>query len=374
MLLKESISLSRRSILTQKIIHIDMDAFYASVEIRENPALASQPVIIGSDPNQRGVVATCNYIARTFGVHSAMSSAEAKKCCPHAVFLPPNMSLYKQVSEDIRSIFLEVTDLVEPLSLDEAYLDVSKNFWGELSAVSLAKRLKAEIKSRVGLTASAGVSYNKFLAKIASDLKKPDGLSIILPNEALAFLEKLEIRKFFGVGKVTQAKMKRLGIHTGYDLKKHSLAFLEEEFGKMGKFYYQAVRGVDERPVSPHRERKSIAKEKTFAFDISDERLLKEKLAQLCKLVLIELKQKDLQARTLCLKLRQANFSTLTKSYSLSHSLEDENEVYALSCRLFDQIFDDQQTYRLIGVSLSKLIKKEPDSVKNESHQLYLAL
>jgi DNA polymerase-4 len=254
----------------RKIIHIDMDAFYASVEQRDEPSYRNKPVIVGGSPQGRGVVAAASYEARKYGIRSAMPAIRAIKKCPHAIFVKPRFDVYKEVSQQIRAIFDEYTDLVEPLSLDEAYLDVTHPFTGPPSATLIAKEIKHKIRTRLDLVASAGVSYNKFLAKIASDLDKPDGLSIILPEEAEAFLRSLPIGKFYGVGHATQQKMEKLGIRTGEDLLQWSESDLAAAFGKAGHHYYYLVRGIDDREVKPHRIRKSVGKERTFAEDVTD--------------------------------------------------------------------------------------------------------
>ncbi|CAB1061728.1 DNA polymerase IV (EC [Olavius sp. associated proteobacterium Delta 1] len=255
----------------RKIIHLDMDAFYASVEQRDTPELKGKPVIVGGDPNHRGVVAACSYEARKFGIHSAMASSTAYKLCPDAIFIRPRFDVYKAVSSEIREIFHEYTNLVEPLSLDEAFLDVTENFKEMVSATLIAKEIKNQIYSRTGrLTASAGVSFNKFLAKVASDINKPDGITVVTPEMAASFIDRLPIRKFFGVGKVTEEKMIGFGIKTGADLKKYKKEKLIQIFGKSGNYFYNIAHGKDDRPVEPNRIRKSIGKETTLPEDIDD--------------------------------------------------------------------------------------------------------
>jgi DNA polymerase IV len=339
----------------RKIIHVDMDAFYASVEQRENPSLIGRPVIIGGDPNKRGVVATCSYEARGYGVHSGMSSFQALKRCPQGIFVPPNFTLYKEISEEIRKIFDSFTDLVEPLALDEAYLDVTENKQNEKSAVILAKRIRQAIFDKTKLTASAGVSYNKFLAKIASDLDKPNGLSIILPHEAEHFLESLKIEKFYGIGKVTTVKMHEMGIQNGRDLKKHSFDFLKKSFGKMGEFYYYIVRGHDFRSVNPKRVRKSFGKEITFPFDISDQAILLKKLNVLSIKIADGMSKHSLAARTLTVKVKTKDFKVSTKSYTVLFVLKESGDIFQLARDLFLNIFTPGMQVRLLGVSLSKL-------------------
>jgi len=254
----------------RKILHVDMDAFFASVEQRDVPELRGLPVIVGGKPDSRGVVAACSYEARKFGVRSAMPSSQAAKLCKDAIFVPPRFEAYREASDCIHAVFKQFTGLIEPLSLDEAYLDVTESAKEYGSATQVAQEIKQKIKSDTDLTASAGVSFNKFLAKIASDMDKPNGLYIIRPEEAEAFVEQLDIRKFFGVGKVTEQKMHRLGIYTGADLKKWSEVELQTEFGQSGAYYYRVARGIDERPVRVHRVRKSIGKETTFANNVLD--------------------------------------------------------------------------------------------------------
>ncbi len=265
----------------RKIIHIDMDAFYASIEQRDHPEWRGLPVIVGGDPQRRGVVATCSYEARVFGVHSAMPSRTAARLCPHAIFVPPRFAIYRQVSAQIMDIFRSITDLVEPLSLDEAYLDVTHNHMQEPSATRIAQQLKARIHAETGLTASAGVSFNKFIAKLASDYRKPDGLTVIPPARAEEFLTQMPISKFFGVGKVTAARLQAEGIETGADLLRMSEFELRALLHERGSSLYQQVRGHDDREVQPTRERKSIGKETTLAEDIRDEEMLVRLLSQL---------------------------------------------------------------------------------------------
>ena len=255
----------------RKIIHIDMDAFYASVEQRDRPELKGKPVIVGGDPQSRGVVAACSYEARKFGIHSAMASSTAYRICPDAVFIRSRFDVYRAVSSQIREIFCEYTDLVEPLSLDEAFLDVTQNYKGMPSATLIAREIKRKVYDRTGgLTSSAGVSFNKFLAKVASDINKPDGITVITPDMADEFIDRLPIRKFFGVGKVTEEKMFSFGIKTGADLKKFKKEKLIHLFGRSGNYFYDTAHGLDDRPVEPNRIRKSIGKETTFSEDINN--------------------------------------------------------------------------------------------------------
>jgi DNA polymerase-4 len=292
----------------RKIIHIDMDAFYASVEQRDRPEIKGKPVIVGGDPNSRGVVAACSYEAREFGIHSAMASSTAYKLCPQAVFIRPRFDAYRAVSSEIREIFYEYTDLVEPLSLDEAFLDVTENFKGMPSATLIAREIKKKIYEKTGkLTASAGVSFNKFLAKIASDLNKPDGITVITPEMADEFIDRLPIRKFFCVGKVTEEKMVNLGSKTGAYLKKFEKEQLIEFFRKSGSYFYDIAHGMDERPVEPNRIRKSIGKETTFSEDLDDTDQMPEILEDIAVRLEDSLIKREAKGRTLTLTARFRN-------------------------------------------------------------------
>jgi len=302
----------------RKIIHVDMDAFYASVEQRDNPALRGLPVIVGGKPDGRGVVAACSYEARKFGVHSAMPSAEAGRRCPEANFVKPRFAVYQQVSRQVQAVFAEFTDMVEPLSLDEAYLDVSASRLFKGSAVRLAREIKSLIHERTGLVASAGVSYNKFLAKIASDYDKPDGLYCILPQQGEAFVAQLAVGKIHGVGKVTEARMHDLGIRTGADLRRWTMEELAREFGKSSHYFYWVARGVDHRPVRVSRTRKSMGSERTFSQNIQSREEMLDILNNLATELLDELGKKMLVASTLSVKVRFADFSTYTRAHSES--------------------------------------------------------
>ena len=281
--------------MNRKIIHIDMDAFFAAVEQRDHPELRGKPVIVGGQPNSRGVVATCSYEARRFGIHSAMPSSRAYQLCPHAIFIRPRIPAYRQVSLQIHSIFRNYTNLIEPLSLDEAYLDVTASSLFRGSATLIAENIRKEILKQTGVTASAGISYNKFLAKLASDMNKPDGQYVIKPDQGETFVEQLPIGKFFGVGKVTEARMQSLGIYTGADLKAKSLQELCELFGKSGAYYYDIARGIDQRPVTSHRIRKSIGSETTFQQDLSRREEMLEWLYKLAREVITLCNQKNNQ-------------------------------------------------------------------------------
>lgn len=345
---------NRRSDI-KKIIHIDMDAFYASVEQRDRPELQGKPVVVGGTPQSRGVVAAASYEARKFGVHSAMPSARAFKLCPEAAFLRPRFDVYREISYEIREIFFEYTPLVEPLSLDEAYLDVSENLKNKPSATLIAKEIKNRIKFKTRLIASAGISFNKFLAKIASDMDKPDGLYLIAPDMAEQFLEDLEIDKFYGVGKATKRKMESLRIKTGRDLKMLSEVDLVRHFGKSGHHYYRIVRGIDNREVKPHRIRKSIGKEKTFSQDISDIAWIHRFLRELAEKVASSMKKLDASGKTITLKARYKDFETITRSISFNYYISDPSEIAEIAIRLLDETQVGEREVRLLGITLSAL-------------------
>ncbi|WP_430876557.1 DNA polymerase IV [Granulosicoccus sp. 3-233] len=328
----------------RKIIHVDMDAFYASVEQRDDPALRGLPVIVGGRPNGRGVVAACSYEARVFGVHSAMPSAEAGRRCPDAVFVKPRFQAYKQVSQQIQAIFREFTEVIEPLSLDEAYLDVTNNTLFGGSAYRLAREIKALIRERTGLVASAGVSYNKFLAKIASDYRKPDGLFCILPEQGESFVASLEVGRFHGVGKVTEARMHDLGILTGADLRQWSEEELAREFGKSSSYFYRVARGIDHRPVRVSRTRKSIGSERTFADNLHDRAGMLEILGGLCEELHVQMQERELAGRTITVKVRFADFSTYTRAHSLSQGVLDAASSLRALPFLLDRALSLRQT------------------------------
>lgn len=302
----------------RKIIHIDMDSFFASVEQRDFPEYRGKPLVVGGR-SPRSVVAAASYEAREYGIRSAMPMARALKQCPHLIIAPHRFEVYKSVSDQIREVFYEYTDLVEPLSLDEAYLDVTYAKKGPPSASLIAKAIKREIQEKTNLIASAGVSYNKFLAKIASDMDKPDGFYLIKPEDAVPFLEKLEIGKFFGVGKKTEERMHKLNIYNGADLKKLSRLDLMSHFGKAGAYFYEVVRGVDEREVRPSRERKSIGAERTYETDVYEKEELQQKLKEVIDIMWRRCEAKQMYGRTFTLKLRFADFTTITRSSTLEH-------------------------------------------------------
>ncbi len=344
----------------RKIIHIDMDAFYASIEQRDNPDLKGKPVIVGGSPQGRGVVATCSYEARKYGIHSAMPCKTAYKRCPYAVFVRPRFEVYKSISDEIREIFYKYTDLVEPLSLDEAYLDVTNNKMNIKYATDIAKRIKQEIYDKTGLTASAGVSYNKFLAKLASDYKKPAGLTVIREDNTQKFLDDLPISKFFGIGKVTQKVLKNLGINNGYDLRRLEINELESIFKNRGYLFYQLARGIDHRDVEPHRERKSIGSETTLVenLDIEDEKLINI-LDELCEEVSQRAEYLNKCGRTVVLKVKYSDFTQITRSTSVNKEISSHEDIRTNIYNLFKNIEHNHKEIRLIGVTLSNLINKE---------------
>lgn len=336
----------------RKVIHIDMDAFFASVEQRDNPDLRGKPVAVGGG-GPRGVVAAASYEARRFGVRSAMPSARARRLCPDLIFVPPRFDVYRQVSGQIRDIFLSWTPIVQPLSLDEAYLDVTENLRGESAATRVAEAIRAEIRATTGLTASAGVSYNKFLAKIASDMDKPDGLFVITPAQGPDFVATLPVRKFHGVGPATAAKMERLGITTGAELRQRSVDFLVDQFGKAGRYYYWAARGIDHRPVNPHQERKSIGSETTFRTDLTDYAACMAEVQPLAETVAQHCAKRQLAGRTVTLKLRYADFQTLTRSRTVNRPISDAPAMIEVLGLLLTGLMPLRQGVRLLGVTLS---------------------
>ena len=357
----------------RKIIHIDMDAFYASVEQRDRPELKGKPVIVGGDPSSRGVVATCSYEAREFGIHSAMASSTAYKLCPEAVFIRPRFDAYRAVSSEIIEIFYEYTDLVEPLSLDEAFLDVTQNFKGMPSATLIAREIKKKIYEKTAkLTASAGVSFNKFLAKVASDVNKPDGITVITPEMADAFIDRLPIRKFFGVGKVTEEKMLNLGIKTGADLKKFKKAQLIELFGKSGSYFFDIAHGMDERPVEPNRIRKSIGKETTLVEDIDDTHEMLEILEDIAVRLEDSLIKREAKGRTITLKIKYFDFQSITRSVSIDEPVDNACVIMKFVKPLLYKTEAGKKKVRLLGISLSNF--DDQDSVALKSRQLPLPL
>ena len=342
--------------LSRKIIHIDMDAFFAAVEIRDNPKLKGKPVIIGSDPRQtggRGVVSTCSYEARAFGIHSAMSSKEAYERCPQAVFISGNYEKYKAVGLQIRAIFKRYTDLIEPMSIDEAYLDVTENKLGIKSAVKIAQLIQQDIWQELHLTASAGVSYNKFLAKMASDYQKPHGLTVILPDQAQEFLKQMDIAKFYGVGKKTVERLHEMGIYTGADLLDVSEVTLIDRFGRLGFDLYRKARGIHNSPVKSNRIRKSIGKEKTYSKILQDEEDIKKELTLLSEKVAHNLSKQDKAGKIIILKIRYADFSTLTRRKSLPQATQDASQISQTALQLYEELAEKEKGVRLLGITVT---------------------
>lgn len=345
----------------RKIIHIDMDAFYASVEQMDNPMLRGKPVAVGGSEN-RGVVSAASYEARKYGVRSAISGVLAKKYCPEIIFVRPRFDRYREISSKIHKIFHEYTDLVEPLSLDEAYLDVTQNKKGNPSASLLAQEIRFRILNEVGLTASAGISVNKFVAKIASDINKPNGQKTVNPDEILAFLEDLPIRKFYGVGKVTTEKMYQLGIFTGLDLKSKSLEFLEKHFGKSGGFYYNVVRGIHNSEVKAHRITKSVAAEHTFDVNLSSEIFMLEQLDKIASSLERRLKKHNISGKTVTLKIKYSDFTQQTRSKTMPYFISDKSLIIEIVEELLYQE-KMKDSVRLLGISLNNLNTEEKKAV-----------
>src|SRR5215207_6138825 len=342
----------------RKIIHIDMDAFYASVEQRDNPELRGKPVAVGGSA-ARGFVAAASYEARKFGVHSAMPSVTAKRKCPDLVFVAPRFDAYKAISLQIRAIFADYTPLIEPLSLDEAYLDVTENLKRIASATQIAEEIRARIRVETGLTASAGVSYNKFLAKLASDQNKPDGLFVITPRMGPSFVEALPVGKFHGVGPATAAKMNALGIHTGADLRAQPLSFLQERFGKAGAYYHSISRGIDNRPVRPDRVRKSVGAENTFERDLWTFEDMSAELVPMVEKVWRYCEQAEIRGRTVTLKVKFQDFEQITRSRSSASAVECRVSLEKAALDLLSALFPLRKGVRLLGVTLSGLDTEE---------------
>ncbi len=348
----------------RKIIHVDMDAFYASVEQRDRPELKGKPVVVGGDPRARGVVCACSYEARKFGVHSAMASARALKLCPHAVFLRPRFDAYKYVSLEIREIFHEYTELVEPLSLDEAFLDVTKNKKNMASATLIAREILKKIYDKTGrLTASAGVSFNKFLAKVASDYHKPHGITVVTPEQADEFIEKLPIRKFFGVGRVTEKRMNDLGVKTGADLKRMEREKLIALFGKAGNYFYDIAHGKDHRPVRSDWIRKSMGKETTLKKDINDKGRMLEILEGLAQRVGSLLEREERKAMTVTLKVKYFDFQSITRSVTTREPVSDAAAIMNYIPDLLEDTEAGKRKVRLLGVTVSSFLD-DPSRVK----------
>ena len=353
--------------MTHKIIHIDMDAFYASVEQRDNHDLRGKAIAVGGSPTGRGVIATASYEARKYGIKSAMSSAVALRLFPRLIFVKPRFEAYREASTIIQEIFYEYSDLVEPLSLDEAYIDVTENKMENPSATLIAKEIREKIFERTGLTASAGISYNKFLAKVASDMNKPNGMTLITPEMAEDFLEALPVGKFHGVGRVTKEKMNLLGIEKGADLKKWQEVDLIKHFGKAGSHYYHIVRGIDERSVHNDHVRKSFGAERTFSTDYNDWTLLKTELEGIANKVSERMEKKSVKGKTISLKLRYDNFETITRALTLSFYTSSKEVLFEQSVQLMEQTQAGDRKVRLLGISVSNL-----DSEKKEESGIQL--
>ena len=355
----------------RKIIHIDMDAFYASVEELDNPELKGKAIAVGGN-EIRGVVSAASYEARKFGVRSAMSGYIAKKNCPHLIFVRPRFERYKEISQKIRKIFYDYTDLVEPLSLDEAYLDVTINKKGNPSASLIAQEIRKRIFDELGLVASAGISINKFIAKVASDYNKPNGQKTVNPEEVIEFLEKLEIRKFYGVGKVTTEKMYKHGIFTGLDLKQKTIEFLEENFGKSGTYYYHVVRGIHNSSVKPHRIPKSVGAERTFNENLSSEIFMLERLENIAIELERRLKKSNIAGKTITLKIKYSDFTLQTRSKTIPYYIADKGLILEIARELLYQE-KMENSVRLLGISLANLNtdkKEKKEHVKTVSIQL----
>ena len=343
----------------RKIIHVDMDAFYASVEQRDDPALRGKPVAVGGSSG-RGVVAAASYEARRFGIRSAMPSATAKRRCPGLIFVKPRFDAYRAVSNQIRAIFADYTPHVEPLSLDEAYLDVTEDLRGIGSATAIAVEIRARIRAETGLTASAGISYNKFLAKLASDQNKPDGLCVVTPRQGPAFVAGLPVKRFHGVGPVTAAKMARLGIETGADLRACSLEFLQRNFGSSGPYYHDLARAICHRQVRADRERKSIGAEDTFMSDLTAEADLVAELDRIAATVWSRIAERSISGRTVTLKVKFQDFRIVTRARSLPAAVPDREQFLAIGVSLLRGLLPVEKGVRLLGLTLSGL--EAPDA------------
>jgi len=353
----------------RKIIHVDMDAFYASVEQLDFPELRGKALAVGGNA-ERGVIAAASYEARKFGVKSAMSSRMAAKLCPDLIFARPRFERYKEISKEIHEIFNRYTNLIEPLSLDEAFLDVTQNKISQSSATFVAQSIKNDIKNELGLIASAGVSYNKFLAKMASDQDKPDGLFIIEPKEALSFIDKLPITRFFGIGKVTADKMMELGIANGKQLRNLSLEFLSSQFGKSGIFFYHIARGIDNRPVNIDRERKSIAVENTFEKDLSAYNDIVNEANSIAESLWKRYSKYPLRAKTLSLKLKYNDFTISTKSHTKEETLNTEKQLLQACSDLVELVYPLPKPIRLLGFQLSNFQTDQVLEIKDQQTRL----
>jgi len=358
--------------MIRKIIHIDMDAFFAAVEQRDFPELKGKPVIVGGPPNSRGVVATCSYEARKYGIHSAMPSSHAYRLCPHAIFQPTRFSAYKEVSDQINEIFRKHTDIIEPMSLDEAYLDVTDSTECQGSATLIAEKIREEIQLKTRLTASAGVSFNKFLAKTASDINKPDGLTLIRPGQEMEFLKNLPVGKIYGVGKVTAGKITSLGFNTAGDLMSLTHYEMINHFGKSGDYYYNIIRGNDNREVETSRMRKSLGRENTFSEDLTDKEDMMHELEKLLDDILKSMNKMDTQPFTMTIKIKFQDFRTITRSISTRKPLTDKSTIMDLTESVLNKTITENTAVRLLGISFSHL--KPKLLTVGESGQLYLDL
>lgn len=343
-----------------KIIHVDMDQFFAAVEQRDNPALRGKPIAVGHDA-ERGVVSTASYEARRFGVHSAQSIQVAKRLCPQLIIVEPHFQRYKEVSAQLRDIFHDYTDQIEPISLDEAFLDVTENKRGIEMAVDIAREIKQRIRTTMGLTASAGVSYCKFLAKIASDWRKPDGLTVIHPDRAPDFIAQLKVEKIWGVGQKTAEKMHRMGIFTGQDLRNMSQNRLHQEFGKMGSVFYNFARGIDDRPVISEWERKSVSCERTFETDISDQAAVTIHLYHTVLELVRRIEKNAFEGRTLTLKVKFLDFQQITRSITVDHILRTKDDILPLAKQLMKEVEFQSHPIRLLGLGVSNQKSATPE-------------
>ncbi len=350
----------------RKIVHVDLDAFYASVEQRDNPRYRGKPLVVGGLPQERGVVVAASYQARKFGIHSAMPSYIAQQKCPNLIFVPPRFEVYRSISKQIHAIFKRYTALVEPVALDEAYLDVTQNKLELPYATTVARQIRVAILAETGLTASAGVSFNKFLAKMASGMNKPNGLTAILPEHALDFVAALPIEKFHGIGQVTATKMHNLGIHTGADLKRYSEADLIRLFGKVGRFYYLIARAEDNRLVEPNRERKSIGAETSFTKNLDEEQVMLLELENIAQTLQHRLESYQTLGRTITLKVKFADYQLFTRSRTVTAAIGEAQAISQIAKELLATISLEERSVRLLGISLSNLdgCAQEPKAIQ----------
>lgn len=358
--------------MLRKIIHVDMDAFYAAIEQRDHPELKGRPVVVGGAPGSRGVVAAASYEARAYGVRSAMPTSRAFKLCPEAIFIKPRFDVYKAVSLQIRQIMLGYTDLVEPLALDEAYLDVSTNKLGLPTATLVAKALREQIAKETRLTASAGIAPNKFLAKIASEINKPNGQAVILPEQVEAFVKHLPIAKIHGIGPVNERRLRDLGIATAGDLQQLSREQLTRHFGKLGAYFYQICRGHDDRPIQPNRQRKSLSAEQTFSNDVSDLNWLRGYLMQIAERVAERLQKDECSGRTITLKIKFADFTQMTRSRTLDAPARDLDTLIRVGCDLLKETPAGKRKVRLLGLGVTNLLDSEGGQTETWTSQLPL--